>query len=920
MVEMADLPTGTVTFLFTDIEGSTKLAQHHRDQWESLRRRHHDILQSAIEAHQGYVFQIIGDAFCAAFHTAGEALRAAAKSQMDLHAENWGDAPVIVRMGIHTGKTEIQENGEYHGYLAMSRIQRLMSAGHGGQVLISAATQELLLEDLPEGVSLRDLGERRLKDLVRPEHIYQLVIPGLPVEFPPLKTLDAYRHNLPVQMTSFIGREKEMEEIKQSILTHRLVTLTGVGGTGKTRLSLQVAADLLDQFPEGVWFVELAALSDPDLIPQTILSALGIPEQPGITTPQLLIDYLHKRKLLLVLDNCEHLIEACAKLVELLVNNALELKIITSSREALGVKGEMIWQVPSLSVPDVKQLPAIEQFSQYESVQLFIERATLVQPHFVVTNDNAPAVAQICFRLDGIPLAIELAAARVRALSVEQISNRLDDRFRLLTGGSRTALERHQTLRATIDWSYNLLSGDEKILLRRLSAFSGGWTLEAAERVCAGIDDTSSDDILDLLAHLVDKSLVILDGSRYHILETTRQYAREKLFESVEGERLRDQHLAYFLDLAEQADKEIHGPIQVEWMDHLELEHDNFRAALEWCVSNRKTELALRLLGALSSTWGWRGHFSETYSWFDNIRVMPEVSGYPALYARLLNHTGNHHQLVGDLRHARSVLEESQAIWLKLGVDGERGLAEALECLGNLALLEEDNKTAQSFFERSFELYQNQGDQSGMAWVRFDLGNMAFVQGYYAEAQEQYMKSLTKFQELGDKFGMAYVFSGLGDLARFLGDYERARKFHEQNLEGFRELRGRFALAWPFINLGWVSLHEGDFRKAKVLFDESLKLSNESRNKGNTTLCLAGFASVRGMTGKPEQAARLFGAVESLLESIGRLEPSDQKDFDHYVAVVREQLDEAAFAKAWAEGRTMTLEQAITFALEKSDG
>jgi non-specific serine/threonine protein kinase len=576
-----------------------------------------------------------------------------------------------------------------------------------------------------------------------------------------------------------------------------------------------------------------------------------------------------------------------------------------------------------LSLPDVKQLPAIEQFSQYEAVQLFIERAMLVQPHFLVTKDNAPAIAQICFRLDGIPLAIELAAARVRALSANQIAKRLDDRFRLLTGGSRTALERHQTLRATIDWSYNLLSGDEKLLLRRLAVFTGGWTLEAAEQVCAGNNDISSQDVLDLLTHLVEKSLVIMEESagsaRYHTLETTRQYAREKLFDSDEGATLHDKHLTYFLDLAEQADKEIHGPDQLEWMDRVEAEHDSFRAALEWCVSEHNTESALRLLCALSQAWGLRDHSSERESWFDRIRALPEVTNYSALYARLLNHTGNHYQVVGDLRHARSVLEESQAIWLKLGVEGEQGLAEALECLGNVALLE-DNKMAQSLFEQSFELYQKHGDQWGMAWAMYDLGSLAFVQGHYAEAEEQYMKSLAKFQELGDKFSAAYAFSGLGDLARFLGDYERARKFHEQNLEGFRELRGRFALAWPFLNLAWVSLHEGDYRNAKALFEESLILSNESRNKGNTTLCLAGFASVLGMTGKPQQAARLFGAVESLLESIGPIEPTDQKDFDHYVAAVRAQLDQAAFAKAWAEGRTMTLEQAITFALEKSNG
>jgi predicted ATPase/class 3 adenylate cyclase len=911
------LPSGTVTFLFTDIEGSTKLAREHPEAWETARAKHHVLLREAIESNNGFVFQIIGDAFCAALHTAGEALKAAARAQQSLQNEPWAEVVIRVRMGIHTGKAEIRPDGEYHGYLAMSRVQRLMSAGRGGQVLISAATQELLLEDLPENVSLRDLGERRLKDLIRPEHIYQLVIPDLPVEFPPLKTLDFYRHNLPVQLTSFIGREKEMEELKQSILTHRLVTLTGSGGTGKTRLALQVAADMLDQFPHGVWFVELAPLTDPDLIPTTILSAIGIPEQPGMTILQLLMDYLREKKIFLVLDNCEHLIEACAKLADRLLSNAHMLKIMTTSREALGIKGEVVWQVPSLTLPDVKQLPTIEQLSQYEAVQLFIERATLVQPHFMVTKENAPAIAQICFRLDGIPLAIELAAARVRALSVDQIAKRLDDRFRLLTGGSRTALERHQTLRAAIDWSYNLLSTEERRLLSRLSIFAGGWTLEAAEQVCAGNNHISSHDVLDLLTHLVDKSFGILDESRYRMLETTRQYAREKLFESEDGEMLRDQHLAYFLDLAEQADKEIHGPNQIEWMDRLEKDHDNFHLALDWSVSNKQTEFALRLLGALSWAWGWRGYFSEIQSWFDKMYALPDIHDYPGLYATLLNHIGFRLWYSGDLRNAKSVLEEARQIWLNLGVDGEGGLAETLDFLGLVALSgEEENMAAGSLLEESFELHQKHEDQWGMAMVMNDLGFFATFQGHYAQAEEQYMKSLTKFEELGDKLGVGFVLNGLGELSRLLGDYERAGRFYKQNLEFFQEL-GRRHLEIDFMNLAWVQLHIRDFHKAKALFKESLELSKDLGNKYVMAGCLMGFAGILAMIGKPDKAARLFGASESLLKGIARrMDAPDQKEFDHYVAVAREQLDKATFSKAWAEGQKMSLNEALDLALK----
>jgi predicted ATPase/class 3 adenylate cyclase len=922
-------PSGTVTFLFTDIEGSTKIAEQYRDQWEALRSRHHAILNQTMQAHNGHVFQIIGDAFCVAFHTAIDAVNAAVDAQKLLYQEAWNPAPIKVRVGIHSGTAHAgiveDQSGGYVGYTALARTQRLMSAGHGGQVLISLATEELVGDELPNEVALRDMGARRLKDLIRPEHIFQLVIPNLPADFPPIKTLDAYRHNLPIQLTSFVGREKEMEQIAQSLSEHRLVTLTGVGGTGKTRLALQVAAEMTEQYTNGVWFVELAPISDPELVPQTILAALGLSEQPGRTILQILTDYFRERNLLLVLDNCEHLIQTSAKLADVLLNNLHSLKILATSREALGVKGEVTWHVPSLSLPDEKHLPSLEHLTQYETVRLFIERALLVQPTFTVTNDNAPFVAEICSRLDGIPLAIELAAARLRALSVEQIAKRLDDRFRLLTGGSRTSLERHQTLRATIDWSYNLLTEEEKKLFRSLSVFSGGWILEAAESVCSQESfipvGGSEFDILDLLTQLVDKSLVNMDHSCYRMLETIRQYAREKLLDSNEGKAAHDNHLTYFLELAEQTDKKSHGPEQVEWMERLEMELDNFRVALDWCVSDQKTESALRLLCALSWTWGVRDHFSEVEDWFDKIRALPEVSNYPALYARMLNHMGDHRVLlVGDYQNAQSVLEVSRTIWLKSGADGEQGLAEALDCLGMVALYgKKDAKKAHPFLEQSFELYQKHADQWGMALVMHNLGYLALMKGQYAEAEEQMMISLTKFQELSDKFRVGYVLISLGEVVRLQGDYERAGKFYEQSLAIMREIHSRFSLGFSMVVLAFVSLHASDYRKAKALWEESLNLSNESGNKIIMVLCLMGFASVQVMIGKPEQAARLFGAVESLFESINyRMDPSDQKEFDHYSAAVRAQLDQAAFAKAWEDGRALTMEEAVSYALEET--
>jgi len=424
---MSDLPTGTVTFLFTDIEGSTKLAQDYPDQWESLRERHHSILQSAMESYDGYVFQIIGDAFCVAFHTTSDGLNAALEAQRKLQNEDRGDIPIKVRMGLHTGSAELQTT-DYRGYLTMAKVQRVMSVAFGGQVLLSNISAELIHNELPKGITLRDMKEHRLKGLPDPELLWQMVAPDLQQDFPPLQSLKEIPNNLPVQLTNFIGREKEVEQIKKLLEKNRLVTLTGSGGTGKTRLSLQAAAELLDHFDHGVWFVELAPLTDPDLIPQTILSTIGVNEQQGWTPIEVLKEYLHEKESLIVLDNCEHLIEASAKLANTLLNAAPSLKILASSREALGVKGELSYPVPSLSLPDPKHLPVIEQLSQYEAVRLFIDRASLVSPHFDVNKKNAPALAQICYRLDGIPLAIELAAARVKMMSVEQISARLDDR------------------------------------------------------------------------------------------------------------------------------------------------------------------------------------------------------------------------------------------------------------------------------------------------------------------------------------------------------------------------------------------------------------------------------------------------------------------------------------------------------------
>ncbi len=473
---MTQLPSGTVTFLFTDIEGSTRQWERDAEGMQAALARHDAILRAAIEEHGGVIFKTVGDAFCAAFTSAPRAVAAALSVQGGLREAFPGEGgPSRVRMAVHSGEAEVRD-GDYFGRV-VNRVARLLAAGHGQQILVSGATRELLLGGLPEDAMLRDLGEHLLKDLERPEHVFQLDHPELPADFPPLRSLSALPHNLPQQLTSFVGREREVARLRELLATHRLVTLTGVGGSGKTRLALHVAAEVVDQFPDGVWLVDLSALSDPALVPQTVATALGLRETPGRDPVESLLVHLRTRDLLLVLDNCEHLIEACATWAERALRVVPELRVLATSREALGTVGEVVWPVPLLSVPAVSTrspedlLPEIDR---YEAVRLFAERATLVDPGFELTAADARAVVQICRRLDGIPLAIELAAARVRVLAPEQIASRLDDRFRLLAGGGRRALPRHRTLQAAIDWSHDLLEEPERILLRRLAVFSGG--------------------------------------------------------------------------------------------------------------------------------------------------------------------------------------------------------------------------------------------------------------------------------------------------------------------------------------------------------------------------------------------------------------------------------------------------------------
>src|SRR5215217_2338175 len=617
-------PTGTVTFLFTDIEGSTSLWEHDAPTMQEALARHDEILQNTIEDRGGYVFKTVGDAFCAAFDTATDATEAALAAQRALLEEGWADeiGSIRVRMALHAGAAE-ERGGDYFGP-PLNRVARLLSAGHGGQILLSHTTQELTRDDLPEGASLRDLGQRRLKDLFRPERVFQLLAPDLPSGFPPLKTLDARLNNLPTQPTPLVGREREVAGVCRLLRGGgvRLLTLTGPGGMGKTRLALQVAADLVDEFEDGVFLVPLAPISDPDLVVPTVARTLDITETSGRTPEEALKDYLRNKEIVLVLDNFEQVVEA-APLVGELLSACPALKVLATSRTVLRLYGEREFTVPPLELPDPSHPQPLERLTQYEAVRLFVERAQAAKAGFSVTDENALAVAKICAHLDGLPLAIELAAVRIKLLPPQAILVRLGNRLKLLTGGARDLPERQRTLRATIEWSHELLDEGQKILFARLAVFAGGCTLEAMEAVCDAERDLPLDDPIKGASSLLDKSLLRREeGSeesepRFSMLETIREYAQERLEESEAAEEIRRLHAECYLALAEEAEPRLRGPEVVTSLGRLETEHDNMRAALSWSLKSGEAELGLRLGVALLWFWSARGYWSEGARWLE---------------------------------------------------------------------------------------------------------------------------------------------------------------------------------------------------------------------------------------------------------------------------------------------------------------
>ena len=691
-------------------------------------------------------------------------------------------------------------------------------------------------------------------------------------------------HNLPLELSSFVGREKELAEVKRLLENNRLLTLTGSGGCGKTRLALAAASELVEGFQDGVWMVELAPLADPSLVAHAVGSTLGVREQPGRSPTETLSDYLESKKVLLVLDNCEHLIEGCAELAEALLRSCPELRVLATSREALGITGEVAWPVPSLSLPDVRRLPAIESLPRYESARLFVERAAAVKPTFALTEHNAPAVAQVCYRLDGIPLAIELAAARTKVLSVEEISERLDDSFGLLADGGRTALPRQRTLHATMDWSHELLGREERALFRRLSVFAGGFSLEAAESVCAG-EDFESDEVLGLLSHLVDKSLIVAreagGETRYRLLETVRQYGREKLGGSREESEAGRRHADFFGGFAKEAERELNGPDQARWLTRLEIEHDNIRAALSWSLGKGGDPgLGVRLATALTDFWFARGYLSEGRRWLESA-VTRTGSATTLARAKALNGAGWLAAYQGEYGPAKAHIEEGLALYRKLG--DKEGIASSLVILGSVAAMGQ----------------------------REDIPVADLVE-----------EAILLRPELKDRRTVAQLLTLEGRVALARGDLERSVALFEETLALYRGAKDALGIVMCLTNIGLVTLAQGNHERSLALLREALCLARELDHKTFIQYCIIGLASVAASQPRPARAARLWGAAEGMSETYGaQLSHAGRAaiDYEGRLDLARSQLDEAAWTVAWAEGRAMPLEQAIEYALEQED-
>lgn len=906
---MPDLPTGTVTLLFTDIEGSTRLLQRLGPDYARVLGEHQAVLRAAFVAQGGAEVDTQGDAFFVAFATASQALAAAVAATRALATSDWPtDGVVRVRMGLHTGSPQVV--GDHYIGLDVHRAARIASAGHGGQILLSDVTRKLVESALTEGLSLRDLGSHRLKDIQQPERLSQVIIPGLPADFPPLKTLDRRQHNLPTQPTPLLDRTEPLG-ILTAWLRHdaRLVTLTGPGGTGKTRLAIQAAAELVDAFPDGVWLVRLSRLTDPALVIPTIAQTLGLKETSGQSLAELLRAYVEDKRLLLVLDNFEQVVGAAAEIADLL-EASQGLRALVTSRAPLRLRGEREYPLVPLALPDSRQPLSPDHLSQYAALALFIERASAAQPNFTVTATNAPAIATICARLDGLPLAIELAAARVKMLPPEALLARLSSRLGLLTGGARDLEPRQQTMRAAIAWSEQLLTLAEQALFQRLAVFVDGCALEAVEEVCAAPEGTAplELDLLDGLSMLVDHSLVRQrdEGGepRFDMLHVIREYALERIEMrdgGREAEALRRAHAVYYLALVEQAEPKLTGLDAAVWLDRLEREHDNLRAALSWARERGEVEMGLRLVSAAGRFWATRGYLGEGRAWVESMLALESAAS-----------DAHREQDAGEARGAGS--GESGLAGAAPTV--ERARARAFRAGGSLALWQGDYAVAARWLEQAVLHARRAGDMRTAAAALRNLGSIAEEQGDLERASKLEEESLELAREIDDQINVASALNNLGIIAWRQGDLERAGDRFTEALALARTMGDQQDISTYLGNVGVVMRQRGELAQAEALFREALAVHRELNDPLGYAQGLENLAATAAVAGQSERTARLAGAAMTIRETIAvPLSPSNREDLEPKLATARAALGEVAWAEAYAAGRALTMEQAIAEAL-----
>jgi predicted ATPase/class 3 adenylate cyclase len=907
-----------VTLLFTDIEGSTKAWEAHPQEMKIALARHDEIERATIEGAGGYVFKTVGDAFCAAFHHAPTALGVAVAIQQSLATEPWPDAtPIRVRMALHSGNCE-ERGGDYFGPV-VNRAARLEAVAHGGQVVISRLTSELVGEHLPDNVTLRDLGDHRLKDLGRAERVFQVCTEGLASEFAPLRSLDnpGLQHNLAEQVSSFVGRDREVAQVRGLLGSARLVTLAGPGGVGKTRLALQAAAESLDGSGDGVWFVDLAPIADPALVPGSVAKVLWVREEAGRPVTETLAEALRERKILVVLDNCEQVIQAAATLAERLIVRCPRVGMLATSREPLGIAGEHVFRVPSLTVPSSDD--DLVALAGSEAVRLFVERAAQQKAGFSLDADNASIIARLCRRLDGIPFAIELAAARLRSLTVRDLDARLDKRFRILTGGSRTALPRQQTLEALIDWSYDLLSANERAVLARLSVFAGGFDIAAAEAVAAG-GDIEDFEVLDLLDALVDKSLVQADDSggsvRYRLLETMRYYAGGKL--AALGEEVRvtvaRAHRAFYLAIAEEAALHLRGSNEIEWADHLDVEIDNLRVAISECQCDPDfdAEPGFRLGDALSEFWFIRGHGVEGA---DTLRVLLGQQGAAEptlLRGQVLAAAGRlTAYYTADYPAAEALANEALTI---ARAESDDGLdVRALLVLTTVRTRQGDLEGCLRLIDDALPIARRLRDPLPAAFLlnlqglaRYSIGD---------DGRASFEESVALCRRAGDRRGAAAAGMNIGLVSLNAGDLDGARALIGDALRVFRELGDRHAVVSCAVNAGYVACLDGDSAAADKLFREALATGRRIGARSLMGYAMLGLAFAATLAGNAPRAATLHGAFDALGEQLGAAVEAVEarlRDADH--ARLKQLLGDEAFAAAYRAGRALPLDAAIALA------